>query len=32
MFELVVMTLTVLVVYGGVSREVVRVLEATVNE
>lgn len=27
MFELVVMTLTVLVVYGGVSREVTRVLE-----
>jgi hypothetical protein len=32
MFELIVLTLTVLVVYGGVRREVVRVLEATVNE
>ena len=32
MFELIFMTLTVLVVCGGVRREVVRVLEATVNE
>ena len=32
MFELIFMSLTVLVVYGGVRREVVRVLEATVNE
>ena len=32
MFELIFMTLTVLVVCGGVRREVLRVLEATVNE
>ena len=31
-FTLIVMTLTVLVVFGGVRREVIRVLEATVNE
>lgn len=32
MLGLITITLTVLVVYGGVRREVVRVLEATVNE
>lgn len=32
MFALITMTLTVLIAYGGVRREVVRVLEATVNE
>ena len=32
MFAFICMTLTVLVVYGGVRREVLRVLEATVNE
>ena len=31
-FVLIAMTLTVLVVLGGVRREVTRVLEATVNE
>ena len=32
MFSFIVLGMTVLVVYGGVRREVVRVLEATVNE
>jgi hypothetical protein len=32
MFNLILLTLTILVAYGGVRREVVRVLEATVNE
>ncbi len=32
MLGLITMTLTVLVVFGGVRREVVRVLEGAVNE
>ena len=32
MFSVIVMTLTVMLVCGGVRLEVIRVLEATVNE